>query len=217
VTLATNVQTLTPSTPTGLIVTAVVTDAQGIGQVIGGTLTDPGGASYGAFQVSTTSGSYSLTLSWAAIDTVSLVNAPAGGAMRTFVATFYDQAGGSTSKSFSVLLTCANTAQPVCSGTCIDVQSDELNCGMCGRSCAATFGGSVLSCTAGKCSLYETAKTRESCGALCSGLGLTCFGSGTAVYAQGNAGTTSTLDCVTVPPATSVSIPFLNIDCDCSE
>src|SRR5581483_2542706 len=71
--LAINVTALTPSG--ALIVTAVVTHPQGIAQVIGGALNDPSGASYGAFMVSTISGSYSVTLSWDAIEAVQDINA----------------------------------------------------------------------------------------------------------------------------------------------
>ena len=90
--LATNVTSLTPSD--SLVVTAVVTHPQGIAQVIGGTLLDPpAGGTYGAFQVSTTAGSYSLTLTWSQIKTVRDITTPVGGAGRTFRAQFFDQAG----------------------------------------------------------------------------------------------------------------------------
>src|SRR5215831_17411302 len=102
--LSTNITVMTPND--NLSVTAVVTHPQGIAQVVGGTQSDPGGGTYGAFQVSTVSGSYSLTLTWGAINLVRTIGPDKGGTTRMFRAQFYDQAGHSTSQDVSVILRC---------------------------------------------------------------------------------------------------------------
>jgi hypothetical protein len=148
-TLGTNVTTLTPSEI--LVVTAVVTDPQGIAQVVGGTLNDPGGAVYGAFAVSTVSGAYSLTLTWSALETVNPITTPPGGGPRTFEAVFFDQGGRSTTRSFTIQLQCDSPHQSfeICAGVCMDGQNDPNNCGSCGNAC--TSANPQFVCTSGVC------------------------------------------------------------------
>src|SRR5205823_13414447 len=69
--LSANTSTLQPGQP--LVVTAVVTHPDGIAQVVGGKLADPNGGTYGAFQVSTVSGAWSITLTWEALTQVKTV------------------------------------------------------------------------------------------------------------------------------------------------
>lgn len=165
-----NVTTLTPDE--ALIVTAVITDPQGIGDVVGGTLADPGGATYGSFAVSTVDGSYSVTLSWTAINTLASIEAPSGGADRTFVATFFDQVGNMTSDSLTVHLECDPATDGICDGECIDLQQDDENCGSCGHGC-----GTNGSCVGGTCfapgSCFTVATTTD-CNAACAADGATC-------------------------------------------
>jgi hypothetical protein len=144
--LSTNVTTMTSNEQ--LIVTAVVTDAAGINQVIGGTLADPGAGTYGAFQVSTTSGAWSLTLTWTAIGQVKPIDSGVGGQSRVFRATFYDQAGRTTSRDLTVQLSCGanDTTDSFCGGQCFDLETDKDHCGTCGNACAIG-----TSCTQGAC------------------------------------------------------------------
>jgi hypothetical protein len=177
----TNVTTLTPSEQ--LVVTAVVTDPQGIAQVVGGTLSDPGGASYGAFEVSTVSGAYSLTLTWNAIETVEDITVGTGGELRTFDATFYDQAGHTTSQTFSVQLACSDANESICGGNCTDLTTDGANCGSCSNACPTSVGTPVqgiqndgsVSCIESKCVGIFKTTSDESCDAVCSALGLSCL------------------------------------------
>jgi hypothetical protein len=220
--LATNVTTLLPTE--NLVVTAVVTHPQGIAQIIGGTLNDPGGASYGAFMVSTTAGSYSITLSWGALQTVQDISTPPGGGTRMFVATFYDQAGHSTSKSFTIMLKCPTGTDAICDSLCVSVQTNATACGACGHSCTTLYPSLPgVACSQGLCSGSTTTTVRESCSAFCQGMNLSCTGTPTAGYNNGGATVTPmTLACSAVPPATipgtgSQALPFNNLSCSCTE
>jgi hypothetical protein len=145
----------------------VVTDPLGIAQVVGGTLNDPGGGVYGAFQVSTVSGAYSMTLTWSALVTVKPITTPAGGGPRTFNAVFYDQGGRSTTKSFTIQLQCDSPYQndEICAGSCFNSQSDPNNCGTCGHACAPIHAQFV--CIGGTCQC-PTGTTQ--CGSICADL-----------------------------------------------
>jgi len=130
-TLSTNTAMLTERDQ--LVVTAVVTDTDGVDDLIGGALDDPKtGGTYGAFATSATEGAYELTLSWSAIEAVQAIDAPIGGASRDFHATFYDQAGNEADQSLSVMLHCSMSGYALCDGQCTDLATDPLNCGACG-------------------------------------------------------------------------------------
>ena len=100
--LTSNITTFSPGQ--SLIISAIVTDPQGIDDLIGGKLEHPGGGTYGTFATSSQEGAYSLTLDWGAINTVAPINAPVAGAARLFRARFYDVAGNEVTKDLSVKL-----------------------------------------------------------------------------------------------------------------
>jgi hypothetical protein len=223
--LTTNVTSLTPSD--SLVVTAVVTHPQGIAQIIGGTLSDPpAGGTYGAFQVTTTAGSYSLTLTWQQIKTVRDITTPVGGASRMFRAQFYDQAGHTTTQDFSILLRCTDSSAAICSGTCF-LFTDPHACGRCGHDCTAlASAGAPMPpvCSAGKCIGVEIkSSTPVKCQSVCSGAGLGCTDStdtyqNRAYYSMCNVYPT----CATTPTATymcnsTFTNNFVDITCNCAE
>lgn len=165
-----NVTTLNPDQ--SLIITAVITDPQGIADVVGGTLAAPEGATYGSFAVSTVDGSYSVTLSWDALNTLAAINTPAGGTDRTFVATFFDQIGNMTSQSLTVHLECETATDGICDGDCTDLQQDDANCATCAHSC-----GTNGTCVEGACYAPGgcfTVVTVTDCNAACAAGGATC-------------------------------------------
>jgi hypothetical protein len=165
-----NVTTLTPNE--SLIVTAVITDPQGIADVVGGTLGDPGGATYGSFAVSTVDGSYSVTLSWSAINTLASIESNTGGVDRIFVGTFFDQVGNMTSDSLTVHLECETATDGICDGECSDLQQDDANCATCGHDC-----GTNGTCVEGTCFAPGgcfTVVTVTDCNAACAAGGATC-------------------------------------------
>ena len=166
----TNVTTLHPDE--SLIITAVVTDPDGVDDLIGGTLLDAGGsATYGAFATSAAEGSYSLTLSWSAIHAVGSIEAPPMGTARSFVMRFFDVAGHVAEATFSVTLRCRTSGDSACGGTCVDLQSDRGNCGRCGTTVPAfaVCRDGIPTCAVGRESLcsdgcFDLTLDRTNCG-----------------------------------------------------
>jgi hypothetical protein len=197
--LTSNVSTMHPGD--SIIITAVVTHPGGIAQIIGGKLSDPNGGTYGSFGVSTIAGSWSVTLTWSAINMVAPVNTPVGGGPRSFVAEFYDQAGHSTTQSLSVQMTCTNSQLPICNGDCINVDNDAKNCGGCGLSCAS-FGQPLTgttSCRGGACQIVTYGNVADSCTAWCETASLGCVAGGD--YAKYISGVSQAMMCDQIAPA----------------
>ncbi len=114
-----------------LVFSAVITDPDGIDDVIGGTLHSPEGGSYGAFQTASSEGAYELTLSWQDLRTVEDIDVEGG---RTFVAEFFDQVGNSVTDSIQVELTCSGENELCEPGSCDPVDVAE-HCGSCTNDC----------------------------------------------------------------------------------
>ncbi len=178
-TLGTNVTTL--SEGESITLTAMVTDPQGVADLVGGAVTDPiNGATYGAFSSTGSAGSYTLTLSWYALNQARRIDFT-GVQLRELVAEFVDTAGHRAAQPVSVTLTCpvptgegelavcSNGSCGVgcvagmnrcgygcCAGTCcdnsacVDTSSDPSHCGGCWRACDWPYGGSA-SCVGGDC------------------------------------------------------------------
>ncbi len=115
-----------------VIFTVVVTDPDGIDDLIGGSLKDAvNGQTYGAFSTSASEGAYSLTVSWNDIHLIRAINflAPI---TRTFNAVFYDQSGNTASDSKGITLACGSDG--ACDGACTDLDSPN-DCGGCDITC----------------------------------------------------------------------------------
>jgi hypothetical protein len=159
-----------------LIITAVVTDPQGIGDLIGGQLEEPAGGTYDSFATASQEGSYSLTLSWDDINQVSPINAAVSGSSRVFRARFYDQAGNETTKDLTIKLLCGD-GMTACAGECHDLQNETANCGKCGFDCEAIDSDVSAACVSGVCLLafysYSNAfvdGNSLTCNQICSGV-----------------------------------------------
>lgn len=145
----TNVTAITENE--AVIFTAVVTDPDGIDDVIGGTLTAPSGATYGAFATTDQEGAYSLELGWSAIDQVESLDFYSN-TSRTFLATFFDAAGNTVTAEATITLYCDPQDHfGACEGACVDYSLDD-RCGACDVACDASdnhtceLGGSVWAC-----------------------------------------------------------------------
>ncbi len=151
-----------------LTVTAIVTDPDGIDDLIGGTLGEPASArSYGAFATSATEGAYQISLPWQGINTVAPIDAPPGGAERTFRATFYDVAGHAVQGDVVATLRCRADPDSACAGRCFDLATDEAHCGACDRACPdASFRDTW--CGAGVCTREYDWHDGRSCDVLCA-------------------------------------------------
>ncbi len=147
-----------------LVITAVVTDPNGIDDVIGGTLLDPdSGSAYGAFDAAGSDGTYELDLAWHDIEAVQPIDTPIGGAERDFLAQFFDQGGHLAQQTISVTLHCSMSGYALCSGTCADLASDPHNCGACGKVIA-----DGASCQGGNACVLGPEDTPEACSDGCS-------------------------------------------------
>ena len=173
---ATNLGTMGPSDT--VIFTVVVTDPDGIADVIGGSLVDPGtGSAYGAFSTASTEGSYEISLGWFSINTVAAIDFSTS-TTRSFRARFFDQAGHVSEQTVSIALSCGGppscggdcgsgrcgdgnctsnqgfadqNGNGLCGNTCSDLTTSS-SCGSCGNTCTGAcgnFGGEQFQCTCG--------------------------------------------------------------------
>ena len=121
--------------------TAVVTDPDGIEDLIGGTLEGETGAVFGSFTTTAQEGAYSLGLSWGQINQVEPIEFAAGeGTTRVFTARFYDQSSLQTAAEVTIALACDDVLLGACDGSCIDTQESVQHCGACGFACAEIAG-----------------------------------------------------------------------------
>jgi hypothetical protein len=136
--LSTNVTTL-DETGT-LVVTAVVTDPDGVDDVIGGSLRAPDGATYGAFTTSAAEGAYEIRVDWFELHAVAAIEFT-DSATRAFEAEFFDQGGARATRGFSVTLACSGGGG-VCDGDCGLVRCrPDAGAGQCSAVCAPESGG----------------------------------------------------------------------------
>jgi hypothetical protein len=115
----TNVTRASPNVP--LIVSAVLTDPDGVDDLVGGTLLAPGtDATYGAFSADAQEGAYQISLAWSAIDDVAPIDTTlaAPTTARAFVARFFDQAGHAVEESVEVALGCDDPEHWARAGQC---------------------------------------------------------------------------------------------------
>lgn len=145
--------------------TAVLTDPDGVDDLIGGSLIDESGAPYGAFTTSGQEGAYEMTISWDQINDIASIDfGPGPGSARSFTAEFFDAAGHKSQKSISIQLTCEGSS--ACEGQC--------GLGSCGTECvylgtAENCGGCGDDCGYGYCdSEASVCMGDESSDALCS-------------------------------------------------
>ena len=152
-----------------LNIVAIVTDPDGIEDLIGGELIAEDGASYGAFATSAQEGAYEIVLTWSDLDTVRTIEFE-GDLARRFGVRFYDVAGHVVDQEYVVDLYCDSGA--ACDGSCTDLTADEQNCGSCGRTCDDTQFAD--SCQQSSCVVTSECTNERllSCDEVCSAQGL---------------------------------------------
>lgn len=171
--LKTNVSKITVGET--VIFTAILTDPDGVDDIVGGELSDESGMiGYGPFVAAGQEGTYSITLSWDAMQQAEPIQFEGMDQARVFRAEFYDQAANKVSKDVNVALTCAEGS--ACDGVCIDIMADANHCGSCAGICE---GG----CDAGKCApkygaCFDMASPIETCDAYCDSVGEVCVAGG---------------------------------------
>ena len=132
-----------------LLLSAIVTDPQGVDDVIGGTLESPNGALYASFATSASEGAYSATLTWPVIHQVEPLSFEESREL-ILIAKFFDQAANAVTAEIRVTLRCADSDEDACDAQCFNRQTDASHCGACDRMCAD--GGS---CQGGECQCAE--------------------------------------------------------------
>lgn len=162
-------------------ITAVLTDPDGVADILGGTLSSADGQiGYGPFAGQ--GGSYSIDLSWNALQQAESITFVGMDLTRTFRAEFVDQAAHSAVKTIDVSLTCATGS--ACDGLCVDTATDATNCGTCGKTCE---GG----CESGACTpdwdeCIDKNSGFASCDEYCTSVGEKCVadgcGTGQTIY-----------------------------------
>lgn len=165
---STNVTRLTRNQ--SITFSVVVTDPEGIDDLIGGQLVNPEGGTYGSFQTSAAEGSYSLQLTWADINQVAPINVESTEATRFFRAEFYDQGGAKATRTVAVALHC--DGRNVCEGTCVDLDEDADHCGTCNTACDEQD-----TCNAGTCEgeVCTNSNMSRSCSDLCASFDGVCI------------------------------------------
>jgi hypothetical protein len=118
-----------------LVFSAIVTDPDGVDDLIGGQLVSPLGGTYGSFATAAQEGAYSLTLDWNALNQVEVIEGPPSGISRRFIAQFFDQAGNSATQEVTIQIGCGNGVDSLCQDGCLDLSADDFRCGQCSRSC----------------------------------------------------------------------------------
>jgi hypothetical protein len=202
--LGSNVPSITQGE--SVTVSAVVTDPDGIDDVIGGILSDANGGIYGAFATTGQEGAYEMVVSWGQIQQVGSIDfAQGGSAQRTFTAEFFDQAGHTVQKPITVTLGCKGNG--ACAGVCLDMTQDANNCGTCGHTCpagpcyksqCAAFSnclGHVTSCNAGCASIGKTCADKCPASGGVSFTAAACGGTPTQVACAASLGATTSAAC----------------------
>jgi hypothetical protein len=115
------------------VISAIVTDPNGVGDLAGGVLKDPvSGTTYGVFGTPGGQGTFSYILTWSQIDQVRPIgNLPPGGTTRDVLAIFYDNGNLTAQQSLTLTLSCSG-GLAVCGGACVDLKSSPSDCGSCG-------------------------------------------------------------------------------------
>jgi hypothetical protein len=174
-------QTVSSMTQGGsFTVVAIVGDPQGLSNLAGGQLVSASGAVLGAF-VAEGQGTYSLTLSWDALNASSPINFT-GQASVTNRATFADVQGRTASQDLPITLYCGTGAAPdaACAGRCVDLTSLDT-CGSCTTSCAvvSSFGPQDVACRSPGTCVFDLGVYGLSpdggCAATCEIAGGTCI------------------------------------------
>ena len=148
---------------------ATLADADGGGDIAGGTLVDQFGTAYGAFAKTAQEGGYQLSVSWPQIDEAEAILLPYGATVaRTFTARFFDQEGHGTERSVMIRLTCNGLA--ACGGACVDTVQYPESCTTCSPACS-----DGAACFLGKCAALSACVGKmTSCQVACAAAGLTC-------------------------------------------
>lgn len=181
----TNVTTITENE--SIVFTAVLTDPDGIDDLIGGSLTSADGTvQYGGFATSGQEGSYTLTLLWNQLHQVDDITFGTKES-RELRAAFFDVAGNEVERRLTIDLSCGG--EVACSGRCVSVCSvtrpERLSCA---DACPLYHGATCNAADSDRRAYYRLAAEERT------------YGLAT---------------CTTVPPQTQLGFTFAAVECEC--
>ena len=155
--------------------TAVLTDPDGVDDIVGGTLSDvTGKIGYGPFVAAGQPGTYSMMVSWDAMQQAEAIEFENAELMRGFRAEFYDQGAHKVHQDVDLALTCMNGS--ACDGVCTDLMTDAMNCGACAGVCATGCSAGTCTPSWGEC-IYMNSGF-ETCDAYCASVSEACVENG---------------------------------------
>ncbi|MFO0608589.1 MAG: hypothetical protein U0324_35815 [Polyangiales bacterium] len=198
----TNVMALTETD--SVTFTAVLTDPDGSGDLVGGALLDESGmARYGAFMASGGTGAYSLTVTWAQVHAVGRIEFRESES-RVFLAEFFDMAGNRSTRTVTLRLHCDGRGGGACNGRCTNLSANP-NCGGCGVVCPTACDMGTCPCPTGQTRCGEqcvntmlSATNCGGCGQACAP-GFTCQGGFCTAPSGGCSGGTTCTGCSARP------------------
>ena len=185
-----------------VIITAILTDPDGVDDIVGGSLkNEDGSVDFGPFMAAGQPGTYSITLTWAQLHEDEPIQFENTQGKRVVFARFFDQMGHEATKSLMLGLQCPGGS--ACGGSCTDLALDGANCGTCGHVCAA------MACEQGGCAptwspCVGAADGLATCAEACQSFGESCvenrcgFGNDTVQFYI------SMFDCMNDQPSGSV-------------
>lgn len=175
ISLQTNVSKITAGE--SVIFTAVLTDPDGVDDIVGGTLSDATGMiGYGPFVAAGQEGTYSIALSWDAMQQSESIQFEEMDLVRVFRAEFYDQAANRVHRDVDLTLTCVEGS--ACAGVCTDISTNADNCGACARFCVGGCEGGECAPKFGEC--IRSAAGFDSCDDYCASVEESCAENGCA-------------------------------------
>ncbi len=174
--LQTNVSKLTAGE--SVVFTAVLTDSDGLADIVGGTLSDTTGViGYGPFVAAGQPGTYSISLSWEDMHQAEPIQFEGMDLVRVFRAEFYDLAANKVSEDVELALTCAEGSS--CDGVCLDIMTDAEHCGSCAGVCGLGCEGGSCTPAWGECFGMTSFTT---CNEYCAANGESCVEDGCEGY-----------------------------------
>lgn len=173
ISLQTNVSKITAGE--SVIFTAVLTDPDGVDDIVGGTLSDASGQiGYGPFVAAGQEGTYSISLSWEAMHQAEAIQFEGMDLGRVFRAEFYDQGANKVQQDVDLTLTCADGS--ACDGVCTDIMANAEHCGACSAVCEGGCKGGQCAPKWGGCINPDSGI--DTCDAYCASIGEGCVENG---------------------------------------
>jgi hypothetical protein len=153
------------------VITAFVTDPQGIQDVVGGTLAQVGGRDIAVFAATAPgSATYTCPLSWNSANTAEPLNFAVDGGSRPYRVKFFDQAGNVTAEDVTIGFQCPAPGGPIRNGVCDQLCTQPTDC----ATWAQQKGVVSYACRDQLCMAGPQSTTPDRCDNVCGARQLAC-------------------------------------------